>query len=87
MKAYWKNLWNALRGRNPYRTELDEVKAKYEKTEADVTQLSMMYQKCVEHWNAADKMVGQLNALTDDLKKQLDDRDQEIKRLRKQIKK
>lgn len=86
MKTYCKNLWNALWGRNPYRAELDEVKAKYEKTEADVTQLSVMYQKCIEHWNAADKTVEQLNALTDDLKRQLADRDKTIRQLQKQNK-
>ena len=87
MKEYWKNLWNAIRGRNPYRAELDEVKAKYEKTAKDVSHLSVIYQKCIEQWNEAEVKASQVLTMADGLKQQLAERDQEIKRLRKQIKK
>ena len=87
MKEYFKNLWRAICGSNPFRKELDELKSKYEKTAADVSNLSVMCSTAIEKYNKAELLVIQFKTIADDMHSQLVEKDKIIERLNKQLKK
>lgn len=78
MKRYFRNLWLALTGSNPFRSELDEIRDKYEKTAAKVEQLSELYYNSLERWEKAE-------ARTESVVKKLHDYENLIENLRERI--
>ena len=75
MRRYLKNVVMALLGRNPYREELDELKEKYEKTGENVKSLRGMYCDVVERWTEADKQAKSLQALVENLRERIREKD------------
>ncbi len=53
MKRYFKNLWLAITGRNPFREELDEVKAMCKETGEKLQSLHELYYEVVDKWQKA----------------------------------
>jgi len=75
MRRYLKNVLIALFGRNPYRQELDELKEKYEKAGENVKSLRGMYCDAVERWTEADKQAKSLQALVENLRERIREKD------------
>ena len=81
MSRYLKNLLTALCGGDPYATELEELKEKYKKTSDHVCALNDLYYKAVEKWTEAEKMMVSCQALVENLRSRLADKDAELKQL------
>lgn len=81
MKKYLKNLLIALLGRNPYREELDGLKEKLEKAGENVEVMHGMYYSAVERWTEADKQVKSLQALVENLRERIREKDQMIEEM------
>lgn len=78
MRRYLKNVVMALAGRNPYQQELDELKEKYEKAGENVQSLRDMYCDAVERWTEADKQARSLQALVENLRERIREKDAEL---------
>lgn len=82
--SYIRNLIIALTGRNPYREELDELQEKYDKSAQHVSLLRDMYYSAVERWTDSDKQARSLQALVENLRDRIKDKDLLIDELREQ---
>lgn len=81
MKRYFVNVLTALQGRDPYRMELDELKEKLEKAGENVRGLNEMYYSACEKWEAAEKQAKSLQALTENLRERIREKDALIEQL------
>ncbi|MBQ9646108.1 MAG: hypothetical protein IJV24_07110 [Prevotella sp.] len=84
MKRYVKNLIAALMGRNPYREELDEVKERYEQAADNVRSLQDMYYSALEKWTEADRQAKSLQALTENLRERIREKDEMMEQMREE---
>lgn len=75
MKRYFKNLFIALCGNNPYQMELDRVREEYEKTTEKVYHLEEMYWKFQEQKAEIDKQVAGYQTLVENLRQRLKDKE------------
>ena len=55
MKRYFKNLWLALMGVNPFQQELDEKCSQYERTADNLSALQQQYYTALDNWDKAEK--------------------------------
>ncbi|MBQ8713027.1 MAG: hypothetical protein IJ551_09470 [Prevotella sp.] len=84
MKHYLKNLIAALLGRNPYREELDEVREHYEQAADNVRSMQDMYYNALEKWAEADKQAKSLQALTENLRERIREKDTMMEQMREE---
>lgn len=82
MRRYIKNLIIALLGRNPYREELDGLQEKYDEAEQNVASLRDMYYSVVERWAEADKQAMSLQALVENLRERIREKDATMEEMR-----
>lgn len=82
MKRYFKNLFIALCGNNPYQMELDRVREEYEKTTEKVAQLEDMYWKFKEQKAEIDKQVTGYQTLVENLRQRLKEKDEQLAQLK-----
>lgn len=82
MKRYFKNLFIALCGNNPYQMELDRVREEYEKTTEKVAQLEDMYWKFKEQKAEIDKQVTGYQTLVENLRQRLKEKDEQLSQLK-----
>lgn len=82
MKRYFKNLFIALFGNNPYQMELDRVREEYEKTTEKVAQLEDMYWKFKEQKAEIDKQVTGYQTLVENLRQRLKEKDEQLAQLK-----
>ena len=68
MRRYFKNLIRAVLNINPYKVELDELRDHYEKAAGQMT--------------ATEKMMGSLQALVENLRQRIDEKDELMKRMK-----
>ena len=87
IKNYLGNLWLALTGNNPYKTELDEVRDEYEKTAANVKRLEDFYCKALEQWDKAGSQTRDLQVLVENLRKRVAEKDALIAEMDKDCRK
>ena len=73
--SYIKNIIIALLGRNPYQEELDGLQEKYDKAAQNVSSLQDMYYGAVERWTEADKQARSLQALVEQLRERIREKD------------
>lgn len=87
----------ALSGSNPFRTELDELREHYEKAAENVQSLTDMYHKSLElqemtkarlqeMQTAMDRKILDYQALTENLRQRLEEKDAMISRYRHALK-
>lgn len=86
MKYYWKNLINALIGKNLYSEELKQLNKQYQKTTEDVNRLNELYYDSLLAWQKADKQVKSFQTLTENLRQRIIDKDVVIAELQKELK-
>lgn len=84
MKHYFKNLTNALLGRNPYSNELTEVRERYDQAAENLRALQDMYYNALEKWTAADSQVKSLQKLTENLRERIGEKDALIERIKEE---
>ena len=82
MKRYVFNLWDALRGRNPYRQELDELNRQVESAQENVQSWKAMYYKVWDNIAATeaemkekDKQIVSLQSLVENLRERIREKD------------
>lgn len=94
MKQYFRNLWTALTGRNPYQLELDRVKEEFENAHAELLQVSekisalgtahaQMSKIIVED----AKMNDSLKQLVENLRERIGEKDELIRQMREDYRK
>ena len=84
MKRYLRNLLMAIIGRNPYQVELDELTEHYEKTAERVMRLEEMHLTLQMKLKETFKWVSDYQALVENLRKRLSDKDAELEDARKE---
>ena len=77
MKRYLKNLLTALFGNNPFQMELAKAREDYEKTAARVEKLDKLYTK-------VQGQMGSYQNLVENLRKHLIEKDELLKRTKKE---
>ena len=82
MKRYFKNLFIALCGNNPYQMELDRVREEYEKTAEKVAQLEDLYWISKETKVDIDKRMASYQTLVENLRQRLKEKDEQIAQLK-----
>lgn len=82
MKQYFKTLWTALTGCNPYAVELEQVRREYEATANDVTIAKELYMTCAERIVEYKKQTAALQNLTETLRQHLAEKDELMERMK-----
>lgn len=82
MRRYFKNLIRAVLNINPYKAELDELRDHYEKAAENVQLLDGLYEKAAGQMTATEKMMGSLQALVENLRQRIDEKDELMKRMK-----
>ena len=75
---YIKNLIIAILGRNPYLEELDKLREQYNKAAQNVEALQDMYYDAIDRWNESDKQAKLLQALVENLRERIREKDEMI---------
>lgn len=83
MKQYFKNLFLALIGCNPFELQLDEMRTYYQKTAERVTELDEMYHKLQEALSKKEKTISDYQNLTENLRSRITEKDVEYERMKK----
>ena len=81
MKRYFKNLWHALIGRNPFQLELERVREDFKKTEAKVRDLNALYYEVRSKIQNSEHQINDYQVLVENLRRRLADKDDIIKAL------
>ena len=81
MNGYISNLWQAFLGLNPLRTELEEVRRKCDSAADELRQLTQMYAQALDKWDAAVKAGVDLQAVVENLRARIREKDAEIESL------
>lgn len=94
MKQYFKNLWLALMGRNPFRIELDESREQLKEATENMKSLQDQLNFALKKWNQEAKMLEQslqqvksLQVLTENLRERIAGKDKLIAELEKELNK
>jgi len=69
VNVYFKNLWLALTGNNPYQMELDRVKEEYEKTAGNFGSLNELYYSSLERLDESARLLKQADKSLEEAKK------------------
>lgn len=83
MKRYIRNLVMALRGEDPFREELEQVRKEYEKTAARVEELSDSYYVLRLRIEHKDDQIMDYQALVENLRKRVMEKDDLIAEMRR----
>lgn len=81
MKYYIKNLLAALRGKNPYQAERDDLADKLKKAGENISGLQDLYYNVVEKWETGKKQVESLQQLVENLRERIADKNAIIAKL------
>lgn len=84
MKHYWKILFMALMGKNPFRKELEQVTQNYEKTARRIDSLDESLYHLEKRLYDSSEREKNCQALIENLRKRLSEKDQTIEDLRKE---
>ena len=94
MKQYFKNLWLALTGRNPFQEELDEAKGQMKKAAENLSAMQDQMYSALEKWDGEAKLLAQsqkqvasLQQLTENLRERIADKDKMIAQLEEELNK
>lgn len=85
IEDYFKNLWFALTGNNPYQVELDQVREEYGRTADRVNQLEDFYYKALEKWDESNGHIKDYQALVENLRERVAEKDATISQLREEF--
>lgn len=83
IRRYFKNLFTALVGNNPYQMEQDRLREEYEKTVDKVRQLDELYWVFKEKQAEADKQMASYQVLVENLRQRLAEKDELIDQIKK----
>lgn len=75
VKSYFRGLWLALTGKNPYRMELELLHSNYTKLETLVAKLNKDYYLCQEKMNKDAARIASLQNLVESLRQRIKDKD------------
>lgn len=78
MKRYFKNLWLALMGVNPFQQELDEKCSQYERTADNLSALQQQYYTALDNWDKAEKNACGQQQLVENLRVRIKEKDAEL---------
>lgn len=76
--SYIKNLLAALRGSDPFRAELDRVKAEHEQCREQVQQLQGLCLEAEKKMKRQRKMVHDYQRLVENLRKRLQEKERQV---------
>lgn len=85
MKRYFKNLWLALIGRNPYQLELERIREDFSQTKAKVRDLNELYYELRSKMLTSENQINDYQVLIENLRRRLVDKDDVIKALQSAI--
>lgn len=83
MEEYFRNLWMALRGKNPLRAELEDAKMEYEATVKQVENLEETYKQLVSAMGDCDKKITDYQVLVENLRQRIEEKDQILAQTKK----
>ncbi len=87
LQHYFRNLFRALLGRNPFRDELNELREHYEAVAERVQALTELYYTSAEALGRMEREKADNQLLIENLRKRVDEKDKEIKRMKDALKK
>ena len=85
--SYFKNLFLALLGRDPYGDEVKELREQMKKAEENVNALRGMHYNAVQAYSEVNKQVTKLQSLVEQLRRHLSEKDAILKRMKKDYQK
>lgn len=80
-KSYFKTLLSALLGHNPYRLELEQVKAELEKVSEQVGILRSLYDQCKENEEKFGKEKSSYQKLVEQLRERCNEKEEQIEQM------
>lgn len=81
MKRYFKNLWHAFIGKNPFHDELTRVKEEFDVLKSKVSDLSNLYYEASSKIQVSEQQIRDYQQLVENLRRRLADKDDVIKAL------
>lgn len=81
VRQYFKTLFLALIGKNPYRLELECIRAEHEKTKKDVEDLHHLYNICKENDDRKNEQITSLQNLVEVLRERIREKDSQIEQM------
>lgn len=81
MKRYFKNLWQALTGKDPYQDDLDEKDRQLEHAAENVRVLHKTYYDALVLQGTTNKELGSLQMLVENLRERIKEKDAELDQL------
>ena len=83
-KRYFKNLWLALLGRNPYQMERVEARGHLEKAAEDLKAALDVCEKTLDQWGESQKQLMQMQQLVETLRGHLREKDDQLEQLHRE---
>lgn len=94
LRSYFRNLFDALMGRNPYQMEIKRLKESIETTDKAVRKLKDLYYNCQERWGEvqrklliADKQLVDYQRLVENYRERIEDYQKRIEAYNMEIEK
>ncbi len=87
MKRYFKNLWLALTGANPYSDELQDAKEKLDKAADNVSALQNQLYAALEKWEQYAKKTDDYEVLIENLRERIKEKDTLMERMKEDYQK
>lgn len=83
MKQYFRNLFIAICGNNPYQMELDKLREELDKAGENVKMLQGLYYKELEKAAEAEKLLASYQTLVENQRERIKEKDEMLKEIRK----
>lgn len=83
MKRYFKNLWMALTGSDPFRDELEEKNSQLENAAENVQSLQDQLYAALNKWNESAKMAHDYEVLIENFRERINEKDTLMERMKK----
>lgn len=87
MKRYFKNLWYALIGIDPFKEELKRLRDQYEKAANNVRRLQVLYDKSLEEFEKTETAVEDYQNIMEGLRERIAEKDKMLSEFREMMKK
>lgn len=87
MKRYFKNLWMALTGCDPFRDELEEKNSQLENAADNLSAMQNQLYAALEKWEQSAKRIDDYEALIENLRERIKEKDTLMERMKEDYQK
>ena len=84
-RRYFRNLWRAVTGTDPFRAELDELRRKYDLTACKVASMTGLYFGALERRGRLEQQITGFQSLVENLRGRIVEKDRMIRLLQEEL--